>query len=528
MCGVSGLIHYKPLLLEKQHALQSYPTGPVIQEDIQAQTGLEYANQSAAIDIYHSLLSLQHRGQDAAGIMSYSFFHRRFYWEKKLGLVNQAIHKDKLPGLLGEMAIGHTRYATVGGQNLNDLQPMVSGYPYGISMVHNGNLVNYAELRNEFAPKMNIQLLTQNDLEFILQGLCYYLHKNSQTDKNEFSQENLVYAFRSLVEVIKGGYSLVGMIANQGMFAFRDPKGIRPLVWGKKRHEDGSESILFASETTALNFLGHESLGELKPGELIFVNKSGEVFRYNIQESLVSNPCMFETVYFSGAESESEGKTVYQKRLQLGQQLAEEIIQQRPHIREEIDVIMPVPDTSRTASIALAETLKVPYREGLIKNRYIYRSFILPSQLERSSAVRHKLIPVQSEIQGKNILLVDDSLVRGTTSRRIIELLKQYGANKIYLALTCPPIKYACYFGIDFPDEHELMANNRQIEEMAAEVGADRLYFLSIDGLLSALDNRHVCKGCLDGNYPVSIQAAAKFSRLRADQKEKESKEKLL
>ena len=415
------------------------------------------------------------------------------------------------------MAIGHTRYATVGTDGLSDIQPMVTGIPFGLAMAHNGNILNYFSLAEKLTKNFRRQLLTSNDLEIIIHYFAHYLTEDSggiPTDKT-FSFENIQKAVSRIFEIMNGGYAVVGLIANEGLVAFRDPKGLRPMVIGYRDEEKGLKSYCFASETIALTYLGYTFLRDVEPGEAVFVTKSGEFHSAVVKKDKETAPCMFEWVYFSGAESTQQGKSVYTARLNLGMRLgmrAREAI-----MRGEIapDVVMPVPDTSRPAAISAADFLKRPYREGLIKNRYVQRSFILNSQEKREEAVELKLSPIRSEIEGKSILLIDDSIVRGTTSKKIVAMLKKYGAKNITLGITCPPHRYACYYGIDFPDSSKLVAGNKSADEIAKWIGADKVIYLDEEDLRQAIGINKLCMACLNGKYPTEITEGAAFSAQR-------------
>lgn len=468
----------------------------------------------ASREVYQGLLTLQHRGQDSAGILSYDFAHGRFFQEKGIGLVASVFNQKNLSRLYGDMAIGHARYATAGVDEQEDLQPMVVGHPFGIGMAHNGNLVNYQPLRKKLFEQFKVQLLTNNDLELILMYWAQYYLEISE-DK-EFSPKVAMEATRKVMEIAKGAYAVVAPIAEWGMMGFRDPKGIRPLVLGEKWDDVAlKKSYCLASETVALNFLGYNYVRDIEPGEFIFISKTGEIISQSLISKVSSSPCMFEWVYFSGAESTWENRSIYSTRLNLGRQLAKKVKQRLFEKDIRPDIVMPVPDTSRTAAIGLAFDLKLPYREGLIKNRYIFRSFILNDQDKREKAVELKLAPVKSEIEGKSILLVDDSVVRGTTCKKIIALLKRYGAREITLAITCPPVRYPCYYGIDFPIAEELLAENKSEEEMARNIQARDVIFLDTEDLHAAIELNSLCKACVDGKYPTDVSEGKAFGECR-------------
>ena len=319
-------------------------------------------------------------------------------------------------------------------------------------------------------------------------------------------------------EKLLGAYSSVGLLANGGMFALRDPNGLRPLVLGKKI-TNSKESFMVCSESMSLDFVGYEYVRDILPGELVFISKDGEIFSYQY-EKIERRNCMFEWVYFSAAESSIEEKSVYNVRLNLGKMLSHKLRDLITSGEISPDYVCPVPDTARTSSISLAENLGLPYREGLIKNRYVQRSFILNSQTKREEALELKLSPVRSQIEGKSILLVDDSLVRGTTSKKIISLLKKNGAKDVTLALACPPIRYGCYYGVDFPNENELMANGKTVDEIAKYVGANRVIYLEESDLIESIGSSELCMACVNNKYPTAIEDAHEFKNKREDERE--------
>jgi amidophosphoribosyltransferase len=496
MCGVIGIIG---------------PEGDGSREV----SGASPSSVLAAYEAYRGLLALQHRGQDAAGILSYDDRTRMFHVEKDLGLVSQAFNQGNLAKLTGGMAIGHTRYATAGTDGRRDIQPLVMGIPFGLGMAHNGNILNYFSLSKNLAEEFSRQLLTENDLEVMMHYWAHFLlDGGTMPTAKTFQFENIKNAAEKFFDTMVGGYALVGLMAGQGLVALRDPNGIRPLVLGNRETADGIFWCV-ASETSALTQLGYNCLRDVAPGEVIFIDMQGRMQSAVVRKASPPAPCMFEWVYFSGAESMIEGQAVYGVRLKLGERLA---LKAREAIAAGViapDIVMPVPDTSRTAAISVADILKLPYREGLIKNRYVGRSFILNSQEKREAAVEQKLIPIRSEIEGKSIFLVDDSVVRGTTSRKIVELLKKYGAKDVTLGITCPPIRYACYYGIDFPDPKVLIAKDRTIDEIAKYMGAKHVIYLDEDDLRQAIGLSELCMACLTDKYPTSTVEANDFSHNR-------------
>ncbi len=454
----------------------------------------------AAYEAYRGLLTLQHRGQDAAGVLSFDSFQNKFFSHKELGLVAQVFDRSKLEGLSGNIAIGHTRYATAGNDDASDIQPLVTGYPLGIGFAHNGNIVNYQNLSNDIKSNLGQQLLTTNDLEIFLNIFC-----NEIKDFKSLNFNNLKNAANMVFEKVIGAYAVVGILASQGLFGLRDPNGIRPLILGRKKSKDGeSYDYALSSESHSLQFLGHEIVRDVRPGEFIFIDNNGEIyshFFYAQNEDFAT--CMFEWVYFSSAESILENRSVYSARLELGRKLAKRVNELIEKKEINPDIVCPVPDTSRTSAISLAEEVNLPYREALIKNRYVQRSFILKGQGEREKAVELKLSPVRSEIEGKKILLVDDSIVRGTTSKRIIQMLKRFGAKEVTLAITCPPLRYGCVYGIDFPNPEELIARNKNETQMAKEIGADSVVYIDEVDLKEAIGKKDICTACISNKYPT-------------------------
>jgi len=492
MCGIVGII------------------GPV-QNETQS-----VASCWAAHDAYKGLLALQHRGQDAAGILSFDNQTRMFVLEKDLGLVAQVFDQHKIEKLVGNMAISHTRYATAGTDGKRDIQPMVTGSPFGLGMVHNGNILNYHSLAKELADKYHRQLLTANDLEVLMHYLAYFLMEDSNglVTQKTFDFDNIKKSVSRIFETVIGGYAALAMIAGQGIIAFRDPKGIRPLAIGSKESSAGIVYCL-ASETSAMTYLGYKYLRDVEPGEVIFIDTQGRMQSALVHQEKEKAPCMFEWVYFSGADSSIDHQSVYSVRLKLGQRLgmkAQEAIK-----RGEIapDVVMPVPDTSRPAAISVADMLGLPYREGLIKNRYVARSFILSTQEKREAAIELKLSPIVSEIEGKSILLIDDSIVRGTTSKKLVALLKKYGAKEVIFGTTCPPIRFPCYYGIDFPNPEALLANGKSVDDIAQWLDAKKVIYLDEDDLRAATGISKLCMACLNNKYPTDVAEGIKFSTER-------------
>jgi amidophosphoribosyltransferase len=472
-------------------------------------TGHPQASQEA----FQSLLMLQHRGQDSAGILSADVESGKLHLHREMGQVSEVFGPEALSRLQGRTALGHTRYSTIGSVKEEDLQPMVAAMPVGLGLVHNGNVSNFEAVREKMLSEGRF-FLSDNDLEF-------FLHFIADEFQNPASQESSHSVFAALTRAvarihreIEGGYSVIGTISGRGLFGFRDPHAIRPLILGRKKNPEseiaqfGEYRHILTSETGPMKFLGYEIVRDLEPGELIWIPslaKDGAPLQTTRLDSREAKPCMFEWVYFSGADSTLEGRNVYQTRLRLGEALARVIPEDL-----EIDFVCPVPDTSRPAAIALAEKLAKPFREVLIKNRYVQRSFILPRQDKRELVVSRKFSVVEELVRGKSILLVDDSIVRGTTSRKIVDLLREHGARRVYMASTCPPIEEPCFYGIDFPDHRELIAFQRNASQIADEIHADRVFYTSVADLKDALSLPGFCGACITGEYPYGRPRAAR------------------
>ena len=449
-----------------------------------------------AKEIFIGMLNLQHRGQDAAGILT---FKNNFYVKKGYGLAEKVFDENSLKELHGNIGLGHNRYPTM-GSTFSDTQPFFLTYPYGVGMVHNGNIINYFSLKKYLKEKKRRITNTDNDLEIMLNIF------SDKVSTSEFSVNSIYDGAKEIFTKTIGGYSVIGIIADKGLFAFKDPNGIRPLVLGE-RVKNGERSFVFTSEDIVFNSLEYKYIRDLKAGEVVYIDKNLKIHS-KILTNLKEKPCMFEWVYLARPESVIKGLSVYKARLSLGKELAKKLKGVKA------DLIIPVPDTSRTAAISLSEELKIPYREGLIKNRYIGRTFIMSSMKERENAVKMKLNVVYSEIAGKDIIVVDDSIVRGTTSKKIVKLLKNSGAKKVYFVSTCPPLKYPCFYGIDFPSSSELIAFKKSKNEIKKLIGADRLYYQDLKNLFKVLGNE-ICCACLNGNYPTDIKEAGIFEKER-------------
>lgn len=429
-------------------------------------------------DLYDALIALQHRGQDAAGIMTCD--RGRLFLRKDNGLVRDVFSDKDMQYLEGNMGIGHVRYPTAGSDNSEEAQPFYVNSPYGIGLVHNGNLTNAEELSEQIFKSDLRHLNTTSDSEVLLN---VFAHELQVLHKINMQPADVFHAVKAVHRRCQGAYAVVAVIADYGLVAFRDPHGIRPLIYGKRVTEQGTE-YMFASESVALDALGFEVIADVAPGEAVFVDLQGRLHHQQCADNPQLNPCIFEFVYLARPDSTIDKILVYKVRLRMGERLAEKIL--RDHPDWEIDVVMPIPDTSRTAAIPLSTVLGVKCREGFIKNRYIGRTFIMPRQKTRRKSVRQKLNPIELEFKGKNVLLVDDSIVRGTTCKEIIRMARQSGANKVYFASAAPAVRFPNVYGIDMPSRQELIAHDRTEAQMCQDIGADGLVFQDLQVLFDA------------------------------------------
>ena len=465
-----------------------------------------------ALELYDSLIHLQHRGQDAAGILT---SNERFYSKHGLGLVREIFASRDMQQLKGNMGIGHTRYPTAGGYTESDIQPLWIGSPRGIALAHNGNIVNYPELADEIRHQYHQHLNSSLDSEALLLLFADYLGKHASQKEDQFFQ-HLCEAVQYLHTRVEGSYSIVSLIIGKGLVAFRDPYGIRPLVWGERKRAEGPSDFIFASENTAFYALGFEPQGDLKPGELVYVNEAGQIFRKVISHQTFT-PCVFEYVYFARPDATLDGVSVYRARLRMGQNLARHWKKTFPDVMP--DVVIPAPFTANTAALSFAHELGVRYSEGLYKNPFIGRTFIMSDQSARSRSVRYKLTPQRTEIENKKVLIVDDSIVRGTTSREIVKMIREFGAREIYFVSACPPIKHPCFYGIDIPSPKELIAAQDDEASVQRFLGVDRLLYQTQTDLIEAITRRgqhnitRPCMACMDGQYACNKISAEKIKQ---------------
>ena len=472
--------------------------------------GSSTVNQS----IYDALTVLQHRGQDAAGIVTIDD-QNRFRMRKANGLVKDVFQEHHMQRLQGNLGIGHIRYPTAGSSSPSEAQPFYVNSPYGIALAHNGNLTNTDKLRNKVFELARRHINTNSDSEVLLNIFASELDK---FPTYPLSPDNIFTAIHNVHTIIKGAYACVAMIIGHGLVAFRDPYGIRPLVIGRRILENQKIEYMVASESVALDILDFEFMRDVEPGEAIYITQDGQLHSKQCSDNPQYYPCIFEYVYFARPDSLMNGVSVYQSRILMGQKLGQKIAKEWKDV--DIDVVIPIPETSCDAALEIARILNKPYRQGFVKNRYVGRTFIMPGQTARKLSVRRKLNANRIEFEGKNVLLVDDSIVRGTTSEKILEMVRSCGAKKIYLASAAPEIRYPNVYGIDMPVASELIAYNRTVDEIAKDIGADKLIFQNLSDLIdsikilnpsikhlecSVFNGKYITEG-IDDNYLSSLE----------------------
>lgn len=468
--------------------------------------------------IYDALLLLQHRGQDAAGIVTQQ--GRKFYMHKAKGMVRDVFRTRNMRALPGNVGLGQVRYPTAGNAfSEEEAQPFYVNAPFGIVMVHNGNLTNAQGLKQELFQTDHRHINTESDSEVLLNVLAHELEKS--TRGVSLKPADVFAAVRGVHRRIKGSYAVVALLAGHGLLAFRDPYGIRPLCLG--RNADGS--VMVASESVTLEGNGFEVERDVMPGEAVFIDLEGQVNFEQCADRISHNPCIFEYVYLARPDSVLDGISVYQARLNLGKTLAKRLISTVPP--NEIDVVIPIPESSRPSAMELAQILGLPYREGFVKNRYVGRTFIMPGQGVRKKSVRQKLNVIASEFKGRNVLLVDDSIVRGTTSREIVQMARDAGARKVYLASAAPPVRYPNVYGIDMPTAQELVAHDRTIEQVRELIGCDALIYQDVDAMkqaVSALNPRLAGfdASCFDGVYVTGDITPETIARMNQGREQSE------
>lgn len=461
--------------------------------------------------IYDGLTVLQHRGQDAAGIVTCD--NSRLYLRKDNGLVRDVFNQQHMLNLRGNMGIGHVRYPTAGCASSAEAQPFYVNSPYGISLAHNGNLTNTDTLKRDLYNEDLRHINTESDSEVMLN---IFAHELQQRAKQKANVDDIFEAVAGVHRRCRGAYAVVAMITGYGIVGFRDPFGIRPAVYGKRKTEQGTEYMI-ASESVALDALGFELIDDIKPGEAVFIGIDGVLHTRQCAENPRYAPCIFEYVYLARPDSIIDDVSVHKARLRMGEKLAEKILREWPD--HDIDVVIPIPDTSRTAALQLSYRLGLLYREGFIKNRYIGRTFIMPGQKQRKKSVRQKLNAIDLEFMRKNVLLVDDSIVRGTTSQQIIQMAREAGANKVYFASAAPPVRHPNVYGIDMPAKDELIAYGRTEEQVAAAIGADKVVYQDLEDLMAAVRKRNprledFDASVFDGRYVTGDIDDAYFARL--------------
>ena len=467
--------------------------------------------------IYDALLLLQHRGQDAAGIVTQQ--ERKFFMHKAKGMVRDVFRTRNMRSLPGNCGLGQVRYPTAGNAySEEEAQPFYVNAPFGIVLVHNGNLTNAKALKAELFSTDHRHINTESDSEVLLNVLAHEIDKT--TRGLPLQPADVFDAVRKVHSRVRGSYAVIALIAGHGVLAFRDPFGIRPLCLGRS---DGT--VVVASESVALEGTAHRFERNVAPGEAIFIDLNGTVHAQKCAEHPVLNPCIFEFVYLARPDSVMDGISVYQARLNLGETLAKRVISTVPP--NEIDVVIPIPESSRPSAAQLAQLLGLPYREGFVKNRYVGRTFIMPGQAVRKKSVRQKLNAIASEFKGRNVLLVDDSIVRGTTSREIVQMARDAGARKVYMASAAPPVRYPNVYGIDMPTSHELVAHDRTVEQIREIIGCDALIYQDVDAMKRAIGSinpgiQGFDASCFDGVYVTGDITASDIARLNADRPQHE------
>jgi amidophosphoribosyltransferase len=446
-------------------------------------------------EVLTGLLAIQHRGQDAAGVVTFS---DRFHAKKGRGLVREVFAEKHLTRLKGHLGVGHVRYPTVGKNEDIDVQPFWMDFPIGIAMAHNGNVTNFQQLKRDYFMPRKVHLASDCDLEAVLYVFAEEMMKRRGT--GALAPEAVRDSVAEVFKRVKGAYSVVGVIGGAGMFAFRDPFGIKPIMLGSKVTKQGRHYAV-ASESVVLDVNGYEIVRDLAAGEAMWIDADQKLHWFQVGSS-PHRPCIFEYIYFARPDSFLDDISVYRARMRLGQRLA----QAWRETGLEIDAVIPVPESSCTAAQAMAEALGVPYREGFVKNRYVGRTFIMGNDRDRVSSVRQKLNPIRMEFEGKRVLILDDSIVRGHTSKQIVKLARDMGAVKVYLASYSPPLKYPCPYGIDMSTRRDFIARQKAVDEVARELGCDYLLYQDIHDMVEAVQwdgDRQFCMACFEGVYPT-------------------------
>ena len=470
-------------------------------------------NQPVNQALYDGLTMLQHRGQDAAGIMTIDQNTLRL--RKGNGLVRDVFHTRHMKRLSGHVGIGHVRYPTAGSSSSAEAQPFYVNSPFGIAMAHNGNLTNAEELQQSLFDSARRHINTTSDSEILLN---IFAHELTKTETMHLTEEDIFRAVAAVHRQTRGAYAAVAMIIGHGMVAFRDPYGIRPLALGKRETDQGTEYMV-ASESVAIDGTGFSYMRDVEPGEAIYINEAGQLFTRQVADNPMHCPCIFEYVYFARPDSFLDGVSVYASRINMGRMLGEKIKREFSHL--DIDVIIPIPETACDIALEMSRVLNLPYRQGFVKNRYIGRTFIMPGQTLRRKSVRRKLNAIGAEFKGKNVLLVDDSIVRGTTSEQIIEMAREAGANKVYFASAAPEIRFPNVYGIDMPSANELIGYGREVDEVCQLIKADGLIYQGLDDLISAVSQgnpqlKHFETSVFNGHYVTGDVSQDYLDRLDA------------
>ena len=475
-------------------------------------------SQSAVNQLIYDALLLQHRGQDAAGIVTMQ--GDKYFMHKARGMVRDVFRTRNMRALGGNMGLGQVRYPTAGSAySEEEAQPFYVNAPYGIVLVHNGNLTNATALKRELFDIDRRHLNTDSDTEVLINILAHELEGVARDVR--LTPELVFKAVRGVHRRIKGSYAVAALIAGHGLLAFRDPYGIRPLIYGVAQTPQGP-GVMVASESVALDGSGYRVCRDVAPGEALFIDLKGQVHAQQCAERTLLHPCIFEYVYLARPDSVIDGVSVYQARVNMGQTLAQRVISMMPP--SDIDVVIPIPESSRPSAMQLAWELGRPYREGFVKNRYVGRTFIMPGQGERKRSVRQKLNAITSEFKGRNVLLVDDSIVRGTTSKEIVQMAREAGARKVYMASAAPPVRFPNVYGIDMPTREELIAHERTVEEIRAFVGADALIYQDVEAMKRVVGGLNPAiqgfeASCFDGHYITGDVSVSDFAAMAAQRR---------
>ncbi len=459
--------------------------------------GVATGKPNVCLTLYNAMTVLQHRGQDAAGMATFDN-QGKLNIHKDNGLVRDVFGEKQMINLNGSMGLGHTRYPTAGSYNFEEAQPFYVNSPYGLVLVHNGNLINAKQLRNELFEEDLRHINTNSDSEVLLNIFAHALQKKKKID---LTHDDIFQAVDEVHKRVEGAYSVIIMISGYGMIAFRDPNGIRPLAFGSK----DKSKYMFSSESVALDCLGYNFEKDIEPGETIYIDQENNVHSHKYSGDTIHSPCIFEYVYLARPDSTIDNINVYNSRLLMGKYLAKKIKKELTlEELESIDVVIPIPDTSRTSALPLSIELNKKLREGFVKNRYIGRTFIMPGQKVRKKSVKQKLNAISEEFKGRNILLIDDSIVRGNTSKQIVQMARDAGALKVYFASASPPIRFPNVYGIDMPYVEELIAYNRDVDEICTLIGADKLIYQDLDDLIKSVSNDEITlfdTSCFSGKY---------------------------